>query len=92
VVSLNRSRTFSLPGRAGEFARVEFRATEWDEQIVVIPPSVRWVRDDRMDDRSGSRSHGFANGAWSGLGNNSITLGVSGCRARIDYRVTATRG
>jgi hypothetical protein len=91
VVSVGRSQTFRLPGRAGEFARVEFRATEWDEQVVVIPPSVRWVRDDRMNDRSGSRSHQYANGAWSSLGNNSITLGVSGCRARIDYSVTAVK-
>jgi hypothetical protein len=91
VVRLNESRTFRLPGRAGEFARIEFRATEWDEQIVVIPPSVRWVRDDRMNDRSGSRSHDYVVGGFAGLGNNSITLGVSGCRARIDYRVSATR-
>jgi hypothetical protein len=91
VVRLDRSETFRLPGSAGQFARVEFRATEWDEQIVVIPPSTRWVRDDRMDDRSGARSHSYANDSWSGLGNNSITLGGSGCRARIDYRVSATR-
>jgi hypothetical protein len=91
VVSLNRSRTFRLPGTAGQSARVEFRATEWDEQIVVIPPSVRWVRDDRMNNRSGSRSHSYANGSWSSLGNSSITLGSSGCRAQIDYSVTATR-
>jgi hypothetical protein len=91
VVRLNQTRTYRLPGTAGQSARLEFRATEWDEQIVVIPPSVRWVRDDRMDDRSGSRTHGYSNGSWSSLGNNSITLGVSGCRARIDYSVSATR-
>jgi hypothetical protein len=91
VVALNASRTFRLPGRTGESARVEFRATEWDEQVVVIPPSIRWVRDDRMNDRSGARGHGYENGRWSGLGNNSITLGGSGCRARMDYSVSATR-
>lgn len=91
VVRLNQTRTYRLPGTAGQSARVEFRATEWDEQVVVIPPSVRWVRDDRMDDRSGARTHAYANGSWSSLGTNSITLGVSGCRARIDYSVTATR-
>jgi hypothetical protein len=91
VVSLDRSRTFALEGRDGESARVEFRATEWDEQVVIIPPSVRWVRDGRMDDRSGARTHSYTNGAWSSLGNNALTLGVSGCRARIDYSVTASR-
>lgn len=91
VVSLNQTRTFRLPGASGQSARVEFRATEWDEQVVLIPPSVRWVRDDRMDDRSGSGSHSYSNGSWSSLGNNQVTLGVSGCRARIDYSVTATR-
>lgn len=91
VVSLNQSRTFRLPGTSGQSARVEFRATEWDEQVVLIPPSVRWVRDDRMDDRAGSHTHGYSNGSWSSLGSNQITLGVSGCRARIDYSVSATR-
>jgi hypothetical protein len=91
VVSLNRSQTFRLPGAAGQSVRIEFRATEWDEQIVVIPPSVRWVRDDRMNDRSSSVTHSYANGSWSRLGNNQIALGGSGCRARIDYRVSATR-
>jgi hypothetical protein len=91
VVSINQGRTFRLPGSSGQSARVEFRATEWDEQVVLIPPSVRWVRDDRMDDRSGSATHSYANGAWSNLGSRQITLGGSGCRARIDYSVTATR-
>ena len=91
VVSLNQSRTFRLPGTSGQSARVEFRATEWDEEVVVIPPSTRWVRDNRMNDLSSARSHGYANGSWSSLGNNSITLGGSGCRVRIDYSVIATR-
>jgi hypothetical protein len=91
VVSLNQSRTFRLPGAAGQSARIEFRATEWDEQVVLVPPSVRWVRDGRMDDLSGSRTHGYSNGSWSSLGSNQVTLGVSGCRARIDYSVIATR-
>ena len=91
VVGLSDEMTLTLPGAAGQFARVEFRATEWDEQIVLIPPSTRWVRDDSMDDRLGTRTHTYVNGAWSNLGNNSITLGPSGCRLRLDYRVTASR-
>lgn len=91
VVRLNQERTFGLPGESGQFARVEFRATEWDEQIVLIPPSIRWVRDGRMNDREGVRSHAYSNASWSGLGNNSITLGSSGCRVRLDYQVSAAR-
>jgi hypothetical protein len=91
VVRLSGEETLTLPGAAGQFARVEFRATEWDEQIVVFPPSVRWVRDDSMDGRLGTRSHTYGNGAWSNLGNNSLTLGSSGCRLRLDYEVTASR-
>jgi hypothetical protein len=91
VVRLSQERTFGLPGESGQFARVEFRATEWDEQIVLIPPSIRWVRDGRMNDREGVRSHAYSSGAWSGLGNNSITLGSSGCRVRLDYQASATR-
>jgi hypothetical protein len=91
VVRLSEATTVTLPGTAGQFVRVEFRATEWDEQVVVFPPSIRWVRDDSMDDRLGTRSHAYANGSWSNLGNNSITLGVSGCRLRLDYQASASR-
>jgi hypothetical protein len=90
-VNLSSSRTFRLLGENGQFLRVEFRATEWDEQIVLIPPSVRWVRDGSMNDRLGTGTHTFTNGGWSGLGNRSITLGGSGCRIRVDYSVNATR-
>jgi hypothetical protein len=91
VVRLTGETTLTLPGSAGQFARVEFRATEWDEQVVIIPPSVRWVRDDSMDGRVGTRTHSYASGGWSGLGNNSITLGSSGCRLRLDYQASASR-
>lgn len=91
VVGLSGERTFRLPGEHGRFVRVEFRATEWDEQIVIFPPSIRWVRDDSMNNRLGTRTHDYSNGSWSSLGNNSITLGSSGCRVRLDYQVSATR-
>jgi hypothetical protein len=90
-VSLRTSRTARLPGENGQFLRLEFRATEWDEQIVLIPPSVRWVRDDSMNDRLGTGTNTFTNGGWSGLGNRSISLGGSGCRVRLDYSINATR-
>jgi hypothetical protein len=91
VVALGGARTFRLPGEDGQFVRVEFRATEWDEQIVIFPPSIRWVRDDRMNNRLGARSHAYGSGSWPSLGNNSIVLGSSGCRVRLDYQLTATR-
>lgn len=85
--SLGQSRTLTLPGRAAEFVRVEFRATEWDESLIPLG----WVRDSRMNDRLGTRTHSFAGNTWSNLGTNSITLGGSGCRVRLDYRVEANR-
>jgi hypothetical protein len=91
VVSLSANPVFRLPGDAGQFVRLELRATEWDEQIVLIPPSTRWVRDGRMNDRLGSGTHRFSGDGWTGLGNNSIALGTSGCRVRLDYRVNAER-
>ena len=66
VVSLARSAgltlsqppyVYYLPAEAGQFVRVEFNATEWDEQIVLIPPSTRWIHDSRLDDRGVSRTH-----------------------------------
>lgn len=82
---------FTLDGAAGQFVRVEFRATEWDEQIVVFPPSIRWVPDDSMNNRLGTRTHAYSNGNFSNLGPNSITLGASGCQIRLNYDVTATQ-
>ena len=89
--NLNANGSFVLEGRTGEFLRVQFNATEWDEQIVLIPPSIRWVRDSRLSDESTSRTHGFANGAFSGLGPNTLTLGNSSCGIRLSYTLTATR-
>jgi hypothetical protein len=91
VVSVSANPVFRLPGEDGQFLRVELRGTEWDEQIVVIPPSTRWVRDDRMNDRLGTVTHRFSSDRWTGLGNNSITLGSSACRVRVDYSVSAER-
>jgi hypothetical protein len=87
-----RGRTYNLPGQSGQFVRVEVRATEWDEQIVIFPPSVRWVREDRMDDRAGSLSHSYSQGTWSSLGPRSITLGSGSCRMQLNYEVSAARG
>ncbi len=56
-VSLSGEKTYSLPAEAGQFVRVELNATEWDEQIVIIPPSTRWIHDSRLDDRGVTRTH-----------------------------------
>lgn len=89
--SLTATRTYTLDGTAGQFVRVEFRATEWDEQIVLIPPSTRWIPDSNMNNRLGTRTHSYTNGNFSNLGPGSITLGNSGCQIRLTYDVTATR-
>ncbi|MCC7043204.1 MAG: Ig-like domain-containing protein [Acidobacteria bacterium] len=88
---INARRTFTVPGRGGEFVRLQFNATEWDEQIVVLPPSTRWVPDGDMNNRSSSRTHTFANGTFNNLGPNTLTLGNSSCGVRLNYTVTATR-
>jgi hypothetical protein len=89
--SLSAARTFNLTAEAGQFVRMTFRATEWDDQIVLIPPSVRFVPDDNMNDRSITRTHAYGNGTWSNLGANSLTLGSGSCSVRLNYTVTATR-
>jgi hypothetical protein len=88
--SLSNARTFTLD-RAGEFVRMDFRATEWDSQIVIIPPSTRWVPDNDMNNRLGSRTHAYSTGGVSNLGPNAITLGSGGCQIRLNYEVSATR-
>ena len=71
--------------------RVEFRATEWDTQLVLIPPSIRFVPDSDMNNRQGTRTHTYSNGNFTNLGPGSVTLGSGGCQIRLNYDVTATR-
>jgi hypothetical protein len=84
-------RTYTVSAEPGQFIRVQFRSTEWDSQIVIIPPSTRDVPDGDMNDRSLSRTHSFSNGAWTGLGPNTLVLGSGGCSIRANYTITATR-
>jgi hypothetical protein len=86
--SLSGTASFTLTGEAGQFVRTDFRATEWDQQIVVIPPSIRWIHDDRMSDTSASRTHSYANGTFGSLGPNSLTIGNSSCGIRLNYSVS----
>jgi hypothetical protein len=85
------SETFTIRGEAGQSLRVQFNATEWDQQIIVIPPSTRWVHDSRLDDASTSRTHSYANGTFSSLGPNTLTIGNSSCGIRLNYSISATR-
>ncbi|MEZ5318093.1 MAG: Ig-like domain-containing protein [Vicinamibacterales bacterium] len=89
--TLNDSTTFTLPGESGQFVRVQFNATEWDNQIVIIPPSTRKVHDDNMDDRSTSRTHSFTGSTFSSLGPNTLSLGNSSCGIRLNYSVSASQ-
>jgi hypothetical protein len=81
----------TLNGETGQFLRVAFRATEWDTQVVIIPPSVRNVRDSDMNDRSTSRTHSYSGGAFGGLGANTLVLGSGSCSVRLHYSMTAVR-
>jgi hypothetical protein len=89
--TFNARRTFTVRGADGEFVRLQLNATEWDEQVVVIPPSVRRVPDGDLNNRGASRSHSYANGTFSGLGPNTLTVGNSSCGIRLNYTVSATR-
>ncbi len=89
--SLGSTRTFTLPGQAGQSVRLQFSATEWDQQIVVFPPSTRWVPDSHLNNRSASRTHAFSNDSFTGLGPNTLTVGNSSCGMRLNYTVRATR-
>ena len=90
-VALNLTRTFTLDGAPGEFLRVQFNATEWDEQVVIIPPSIRWIHDSRLSNASTSRTHGYSNGTFGSLGPNAVTLGNSSCGIRLNYTISAVK-
>jgi hypothetical protein len=89
--TLNVRRTFTVPGRTGQFVRFQFNATEWDDQVVIIPPSTRKVPDGDMNNRSTTRTHSYANDSFGSLGPNTLTLGNSSCGIRLNYTVSATR-
>ncbi len=89
-VSLSGGQTYSLPAEAGQFVRVEFNGTEWDEQVVVFPPSTRWIHDSQLDNRGVTRTHRSSNGTFSSLGSNTLTVGSGSCGLRLDYSVSAT--
>lgn len=91
TLSITTVRDFNVNGAPGQFVRVLFDATEWDEQFVLIPPSVRDIHDSRMSNRTVTRTHGFDNGAFGPLGSNTLTIGNSSCGIRLNYTVTATR-
>jgi len=90
VIPVSESKTYSVSGQAGQSVRVRFNATEWDSQIVLIPPSTRWIHDSDMNDRTGYRDHSYSNGTFSSLGANSITLGSGNCRIQANYTVTVS--
>jgi hypothetical protein len=71
--------------------RIQLNVAEWDEQIVVIPPSTRLVPDVSLNDRSTSRSHSYSNGAFSSLGPNTLTVGNSSCGLRLNNSVSASQ-
>jgi hypothetical protein len=89
--SLNVSRTFTIAGSSGQFLRMQFSATEWDYQIVVIPPSIRYLHDNRLSNVTATRTHSFTNGTFSSLGPNALTAGNSSCGLRLNYTLSATR-
>lgn len=89
--NLNETRAFTLDGAQGQSLRIQFNATEWDTQIVVIPPSIRWIPDSRLNNASITRTHSYSNGTFSSLGPNTLTLGNSSCGLRLNYSISATR-
>jgi len=86
---LTSNITRTLAGEAGQFVQVEFRSTEWDEQVVMIPPFIRYIHDSRMRDLFTTRTHSFSGGTFTGLGANTLTLGSGSCQVRLNYSVTA---
>jgi len=89
--SINETEVFTLNGETGQSLRVQFHATEWDQQIVVIPPSVRLIHDGDMSDESVSRTHAYGNGTFGSLGPNTLSIGNSSCGIRLNYTMAAVK-
>lgn len=90
-LNMGVSSAFTVAGAAGNSVRVVFNATEWDERIVIIPPSVTWVHDSDMNNRSDAITHSFNGTNFSGLGARTISLGSGSCRIHLDYVIASDR-
>lgn len=90
-LTLTARHAYELRAEAGQFVRLEFNGTEWDDEIVIIPPSIRKIHDSRLSDRGVTRTHQYSNGTFTSIGSNSITVGNASCGLRLDYQVAVTR-
>jgi thiol-activated cytolysin len=70
---------FTLPATDGQSFKVTFWVSEWDSDILG-----NTFRDYEMNNRSGSYTHYFRDGAWTDT-SRLISLGVSGCKVEIRY-------
>jgi thiol-activated cytolysin len=73
---------FTLPATDGQSFKVTFWVSEWDTDILGNN-----FRDSQMNNRSGSYTHYFRDGAWTNT-SRTITLGVTGCKVECQYRFT----
>ena len=77
--SLGR-QSFTMDAGENTHVVVSFRATELDKNILGTV-----YADARLNHVLGSIDHVYSNGMWSHLGPQSISLGSSGCRVRLDW-------
>ncbi len=77
--SLGR-QSFTMDASVHPHVDVSFRASELDKDIFGTV-----YADARLDHVLGSVDHVYSNGAWSHVGPQSIILGSSGCRVRLDW-------
>lgn len=89
-LTMNRSFSFDMEPRDGDRVKVQFRATEWDKRIVIIPPSVTDVKDSDMNDAGNTVDHVFSGGAWRSLGRQTIGVGSNNCSVDLEYEISAT--
>jgi hypothetical protein len=85
-----RTSTYVIPASDGDtFLRVRFQGTEWDKSILGTT-----YADDRLAGELAEKQHTYANGTWSELGVQTITLGTAtpnDCLVRLTYTATASK-
>jgi hypothetical protein len=79
---LDETTTFQLPRVEGAGFAVGLSGIEWDSAT---------LRDPRMDDHTGHRTHIYSGGRFEDIiGPRIVNVGASGCSMRLHYTVTVS--
>ncbi len=85
TAALGRS-TLTAAANTGQQVTVELTASERDKPLIGAT-----YNDSRMNNATRTAAHSYRDGAWSGQGPRTISLGSGSCQVRLHYTVNQIR-